>query len=157
MRDSQHADVSAETRALDGRLPEPKEKTGSEGTAVSEFMILKQLWDRYRGRIAETLLAWKRLHEDEVRRSIGRLPDHPARMPELAVEERYLDQRGIRQKLEETGFTGAACYRYDANTRIGLGEADYVVDPDTVQGPVRLVCGNPYGEDLVFVAVPRKN
>ena len=65
-----------------------------------------------------------------------------------------IDQKGIRQKLADAGYTIAVCYRHEAETKIGLGEAAFVVDPDTSKGPVRLVRGNPYGEDLVYIAVP---
>lgn len=100
------------------------------------------------------LQEWRRKHEEEVRRSIGRLPDEPSKLPELPVEERYLDQKGIRQKLSADGFTIMVNYRHQANTKVGLGEADFIVDPDTPEGPVRLVLGNTSGEDLVFLAIP---
>jgi len=102
----------------------------------------------------EILDRWKRDHETEVRRSVGRLPDAPSKLPELAVEGRYLDQKGIREKLAAAGRTIAVCHRYEANTKVGLGEADFIVDADTPEGPVRLVQGNAYGEDLVFLAIP---
>lgn len=102
----------------------------------------------------EVVRGWKRDHEAEVRRSVGRLPDAPSKLPELPVEARYLDQKGIREKLAAAGRTIGVYHRHEANTKVGLGEADFIVDPDTPEGPVRLVQGNAYGEDLIFVAVP---
>jgi hypothetical protein len=104
----------------------------------------------------DVLNNWKQTHEEDVRRSVGRRPDELPALPELPVEDRYLDQKGIRQKLADAGRTIAVCYRHEAETKVGLGEAAFIVDPDTSKGPVRLVRGNPYGEDLVYIAVPAK-
>ena len=104
----------------------------------------------------DVLNSWKQTHEDDVRRLVGRRPDELPALPELPVEDRYLDQKGIRQTPADAGRTIAVCYRHEAETKVGLGEAAFIVDPDTSKGPVRLVRGNPYGEDLVYIAVPAK-
>lgn len=103
----------------------------------------------------ETLREWKSRHEGRLMQLIGRLPDEPARMPELPVEPRYLDQKGITLRLAEAGYEVKGVFRHEANTKVALGEAEYVVDPDTDDGPARLLVGNSYGEDLVFIAVPK--
>lgn len=102
------------------------------------------------------LIDRKARHEEEVRLSVGQVPSSPIKISELPVNDRYLDERGIRASLERDGFRIVGVYRHEANTRVGLGEADYVVDADGPDGPARLTVGNRYGEDLVYIAVPIK-
>jgi hypothetical protein len=104
----------------------------------------------------ELLQGWKLRHEEEVGRSIGRAPEDPVRITELPVENRYLDGKGIRAALEAEGFVVKVLARFEANTKVGLGEAEFIADPDTEQGPVRLTAGNYYGEDLIYVAERRR-